>query len=358
MSLTGPGGLLGTAQKFRLWKTAAASSRNQRALLKNVFAKMNGFSKRDVFTAWRSFCMIRREEKSKYLTGALANARNRLEQSLAREAALRDVVTRLEGRLRSGSAGKPGAFTKPAPASMPKDAARDDNPEGVGSALASTANKMLWELNKKLVTALCKLGKTCLGNMSWSVNDLGSQQVAEVRGRGAHAAGRHGKVGSSLCVRGGDARQFLVNHLEEEGLSISASSDGATVGHAAAGDTGRAAPGVAQALAATPPKLGGRHGSAAADTHGSTAGGPASAAPVRRGRGKKFVQSIVDRSKILTRDRGKAELLLRELTAMSSDHVLIAWVNYSLSRTLVDGMPTRRQVPCPRWCACARAQVC
>ena len=186
-------------QKFRLWKTAASSSRNQRALLKNVFAKMNGVSKRDVFTAWRSFCMIRREEKSKYLTGALANARNRLEQSLAREAALRDVVSRLEARVRRGSAGPPGEHAAAGQRRVTDKAVASSEP---ASLVDTSANKVLWDMNKQLVTALCKLGKTCLGNVSWSICHLESQQVAEVRRASrftacAHAAPRRPRVPES-----------------------------------------------------------------------------------------------------------------------------------------------------------------
>ena len=146
------------------------------------------------------------EWQSKYLTGALANARNRLEQSLAREAQLRDVVKQLEQRVRllssgDGSASSAASFSTSSrtphrmqmigaatasagSAAMPSGQQAPAQPlttEQREKALGSRANKVLWELNHKLVRSLCDMGKAGVGNISWSLKRMESQQVAEVR---------------------------------------------------------------------------------------------------------------------------------------------------------------------------------
>ena len=126
---------------------------------------------------------------------------------MAREAQLRDVVTRLEARLtRSQSNGDTGAADMGVaggggmPARVPMGALQAPPPpmadggddtcalatkrrmEARMAALGSQANKTLWELNRQLVGSLVKLGKSCLGNITDSLNAMGSQQMAEVRG--------------------------------------------------------------------------------------------------------------------------------------------------------------------------------
>lgn len=201
-------------QRFQQWKSCVENTRQQRQMLKSVFAKMNGFSKRDVFKAWRTFCMLRREEKSKYLTGALANARNRLEQSLAREAELRDVVDRLELRSRASTSKRrprvsvsvsgalsdsyrssqaallalsSGQSTTREGGALQSGGAHSNRethrPHESRESSGTTTNAALWELNRKLVAALAKLSKTCIGNLTQKVEEMASTQVAEVRVR-------------------------------------------------------------------------------------------------------------------------------------------------------------------------------
>lgn len=132
--------------------------------------------------------------------------------------------------------------------------------------------------------------------------------------------------------------QFLVNHLEESGILepssdvCSTTADGDTT--AAAGATETVAGALTSVRAHVP-------------THGESRRQPAISGDnveTRHGRGPKFVQDLRDRSAVLGRRRSAAELKLREVTAMGSDHVLLAWCNYSLSRLMVEDRKITRRV--------------
>lgn len=311
---------------FQAWAAQIKGKSRQRKLLGRVFSRLCGVSKRDVFGAWRHVYLSGMADQRDRVQVALNNTRNRLEQALQREVELRRELEEKEAEL---------IAVKAEAASLRL---------GLRKKEASEHSEVVDELKratKSMASALLSVGDDAVKRLYATEKRMSTFPNAEFL-----VSSLGGTTNAPLGAVGEDSDDSDDSSSEDASTMVERAIRAPSPSHS---PSAPAATGAAETVRRPSEIMRGLRRVASRKLQNLEQLGISSAAMTRHladALDPTYAAELSDLAGLVARHREDAARQLQELKELREqpDRFLLLWVNYHLSRAIIDGVPWTEKV--------------